>query len=132
VLADTLTSFLALQQLIVGVRGAVWATHLCTYQRLLNQDDACHVVSLSPSPLRLTSRPRTRLIVCTVHPCRRAVYTGSVDRRRDLGPRKRLSKMTAVLDARDHGPRTRVLCTERAVPTPATSVIRLLSVVPVI
>ena len=45
VLADTVTSFLALQQLIVGVRGAIWATHLCTYQRLLNEDDACYVVT---------------------------------------------------------------------------------------
>jgi len=44
VVADMLTSFLALQQLIVGVRGAIWATHLCTYQRLLNENDACQVV----------------------------------------------------------------------------------------
>ena len=44
VLLDALTAMLSLQQIIVGVRGAVWATHLCTYQRLLNQDDACHVV----------------------------------------------------------------------------------------
>jgi len=40
-----LTSFLALQQLIVGVRGAIWATHLCEYQRLLKEDDVCLVVT---------------------------------------------------------------------------------------
>jgi len=45
VLAETLTTFLAMQQLIVGVRGAIWATHLCTYQRLMNEEDACHVVT---------------------------------------------------------------------------------------
>jgi len=45
VVAEVMTSFLALQQLIVGVRGAIWATHLCTYQRLLNEDDTCHVVT---------------------------------------------------------------------------------------
>jgi len=49
VLAEVITSFLALQQLIVGVRGAIWATHLCTYQRLLNEDDACHVVTAAIS-----------------------------------------------------------------------------------
>jgi len=49
VLAEVITSFLALQQLIVGVRGAIWATHLCTYQRLLNEKDSCHVVTAAIS-----------------------------------------------------------------------------------
>jgi hypothetical protein len=38
-----LSSFLALEQFVIGIRGTLWAVHLCRYHHLITGEDYCHV-----------------------------------------------------------------------------------------